>query len=229
MNTRHRPNSVSVALLSAAAVLLGGCVQTAILVEAIQGPKKIPPAYVLEDVPTAVLVDDPHHLLDNPGLARQIGTTAVHYLTTHEALVESTFVEPRDVARLESEFGRDWPLTPIDEIGRRLGAEQVIYAKITRVQIQSIDSLYRPEAMIEVKVLRSADGVRLWPSAQVLPDPANPSPGHTVVVNLPYKTRSGEGGVVTPNDVGRQLADELGLNLARLFYEYAAAAPGDGL
>ncbi|MEM7625652.1 MAG: hypothetical protein AAF333_08490 [Planctomycetota bacterium] len=212
--------------------IAGGCQGAASLLSVISGPDVVPARYVLPDEDTAVLVDDPQNHLDNPSLSRQIGTTAVYHLRlTEEALPEAEFIEPREVARLERRLARDWATTPIDEIGRQLGADQVIYAKVVSASGQIEGNLVRPTATVEVKVVRSEDGARLWPASRGLVDPAAPpGPGYRFTVEMKYQTREGSiGHRDTPHDLQRQLADELGLELARIFYPWKRPEPGESL
>ncbi|MBB6428695.1 hypothetical protein [Algisphaera agarilytica] len=219
------------ALLSLPMIMaVPACEQAAVLAEAVSGPEKVEPLYVLPDVPTLVMVDDPKHLLSNPGLARQIATTAIHYLEFHEALPTAQFIKPRELAKLEAELGDRWASTPIDEVGRRLGAEQVIYAKINSAQFHVVDTLYRPEASIEVKIIDVAEGKRSWPEAPALIDPENVPPGHMIQIKDNYESRDSRYvGDSTPDDLARRLADDAGLRLARLFYQWQKDAPGASL
>lgn len=228
----HRPRWAVTAVLTMIVGLgLGGCKGGAALFSAMSGPDKVPPQFVLPDLTTAVLVDDPQHHLANPAMARQIGTTAVHHLQLNDALDKATFIEPREVARLERQLGRDWKMMPIDQIGQKLGAEQIIYAKIIQVSGQSDATLFRPTATIDVKVIRSSDGLRLWPEAPPLADPdAPPAPGYRLSIEMQYESRQN---VATnqgiPGDLVRVLADDLGLKLAQLFYEWTLPEPGESL
>lgn len=209
----------------------GGCQGAAALIAVISGPDVIPARFVLPDKTTVVMVDDPQHFFDNPSLGRQIGTTAVHYMQLNEALIESTFIEPREVARLERRLARDWAATPIDDIGRELGADQVIYAKVINVSAEIEGTLYRPSATLEVKVISSSDGTRLWPRPGPLADPDGPpTPGHRFTVEMSYQAREGPAGSRgTPSDLLRRLADEMGQELAQNFYDWTLPEPGETL
>jgi len=231
MKTKHPPISATLFIFTLSVLpALSGCEQAAVMVEAVRGPEKIEPLYVLPDVPTLVMVDDPNHLLNNPGLARQIATTSIHYLKFHEALPTATFIDPKKLVKLEAEIGDRWTATPIDEIGRRLGAKQVVYAKINSAKFHFADTLYRPEATIEVKVIDSGTGQRLWPEAPALADPGRATPGHLIQIKDQYLSRDSRYvGDSTPDDLARRLADDAGLLLARLFYPWQADAPGSSL
>ncbi|MEM8737479.1 MAG: hypothetical protein AAGG38_03235 [Planctomycetota bacterium] len=206
-----------------------GCEYVAVIARASENPMK-PPTYVLPDETTLVMVDDPKHLLSNPGLTRQVATTAVHYLNHHKVLPTATFIEPRRLAALESRLGHRWNQTAIDTIAKELGAQQVIYAKVVSVNTQVAETLYRPEGELEVKVLRARDNVRLWPEAVTLPDPDRPQPGHRLKIRLDHVTSDSQfAGDATPDDLSRRLADEAGLRLAELFHESRKPQPGDKL
>lgn len=215
---------------SMALLTLPGCEGPGVLIDALDGPEKVPPVHVLADVPTLVMVDDPQHLLNNPGLSRQIATTAIYYLRFYETLEVADFTDPKELVKLEAQLGDRWESMPIDEVGRRLRAEQVIYARIKSVKIHVADALYRPEAVLEVKLISAADGSRLWPPVQPLADPDHPEPGHPIQIKLDYVSKDSRYvGDSTPDDLARRLADEAGLRLARLFFEWNKPEPGDSL
>ncbi len=212
--------------------LLGsmGCQTAMLAASAVQGPPKVDAKFTLPAKPTAIVVDDPRDLLDNPAIARQIGTTAMHYLRINEVLLPEMLIASREVTRLENMAGRQWSMLPIDEIGRRVGAEQVIYVKVLRVAFKTDEQLYRPEVTLETKVISCVDGSRLWPEPPPLADRENSAPGHTLTVKLDYETRASRyADDATPADLARRLADESGLAVARLFYRWAVDPVGSNL
>lgn len=214
-------------LVSAA---LTGCQSAAIAVSAVQGAPTNPAVYPLPQVRTAAVVDDPQQRLEDPSIARQIGTTTMFYLEHHEALLPAQVVAPRDVTRLQNMAGRAWSRLPIDEIGRRLDAAQVIYIKVAAVRFRTDEQLYRPEITLEVKVIDALSGDRLWPPAPPLLEAGQTAPGHRVAVQLDYETRAGRfADDATPGDLARRLADEAGLAVARLFYDWKAEPVGSSL
>ena len=209
---------------------LAGCEAAAVAVSAVQGPPKVDALFELPPRPTAILVDDPQDLLNNPGVARQIGTTAMYYLQLNEALTPEQIIAAREVTRLEAVVGRQWAGMPLDEIGRRVGAKQIIHVKITSVTFKTDEQLYRPEATLEVKVIDCEDGSRMWPESPPLPDADRPTPGQRVEVKLAYETRAGRyADEATPADLARRLADEAGLKVARLFYRWSQEPVGSSL
>jgi len=206
-----------------------GCETGALIVAAVQGPETVAPHFQLPDVATLVLVDDPDNLLNNSNLSRQIGATAVHYMKFHKALETAEFIEPKAVARLESRLSKAWSATPIDQIARKLNAKQIIYAKVTDVQTDLTETLYRPRVSLEVKVI-TADAERLWPAPPALVDPQKTTPGSPLNIRLNFASRASRKiGDATPDDLSRRLADEAGLALGRLFYEWEVPEPGSDL
>ncbi len=226
----RRPLAALACLLSmGGACGLAGCEGVALVADAVQNGEPVEALYVLPDRPTAVLVDDTTNRL-GPRATGQIATTAIHYLRANKALSKARFIEPREVARLESQLGRAWPTTPIDAIGRRLDAEQIIYARIISTSSKVAENLYRPEATLEVKVIQAKDAKRLWPHKGPIVDPKNPAPGYTLKIVLDYETRDSRYvGDATPDDISRRLADKAGLDLARLFYHWKLDPPGGRL
>lgn len=207
-----------------------GCEGPAAVMDAFQNGEPVAALYILPDVRTVVVVDDPKNFMGNPGLVRQIGTTAVHFLRHEQALETAEFVEPRDIALLEARLDEKWTSMPIAEIGRRLGAEQVIYARIKQVTMHVAGNVYRPEAVLDVKVLQSADGKRLWPNATALPDPEKAAPSHTLTIQMKYETRDSRYfGDATPDDLARKLAERIGQELAQLFYDWRRPPAGQTL
>ncbi|MEM9420795.1 MAG: hypothetical protein AAGA25_17345, partial [Planctomycetota bacterium] len=114
--------------------------------------------------------------------------------------------------------------------GRRLGAEQVIHVKINSARFHVFDTLNRPEASIEVKVIDVVESKRAWPESPALPDPENTPPGHMIFIKDNYESRDSRYvGDSTPDDLARRLADDAGLKVARLFYKWQRDAPGSSL
>ena len=194
------------------------------------GGNKVPAKYRLDNVRTVVLFDDPQNLLNNPGLARQVAATAVHYLEFKKVLRSAGFVSPAAVSRLEQQLGAEWPRTPIDAIGRKLGARQVVYARLVKVDSLVAGNVYRPRAQVEVKVVSADGGRRLWPNAGAMPSASAPLPGYTLTVEMDYQTNDGRNlGGSTPDALARQLADEIGVSLARLFHNWVEDDMGSKL
>lgn len=201
------------------AALLTGCEAPAFIAQSVGGGKKIPAVHTLEDRPTLVMIDDPNNLMGNPMLSGIIAANTAHHLRENGVLSKKIIPE-KELAALKVKMGSDYPRTPIDRIGREVGAEQVLYASIDGAALQAAPGFYRPVAMLEVKVIDAVTGKRLYPEPPPIHEPSAPSRGRTLQVQVDTKS-------IMPDSAGtdamlaRQLAEEIGLQLAQLFYEHA--------
>ncbi|MEE9404890.1 MAG: hypothetical protein V3V20_08350 [Algisphaera sp.] len=203
-----------------------GCVNIGMVHHAIYGPTPTPALFTLPDLATAVLIDDSDNTLRDPRLPRQISAVAIHNLRFHEALPTAPLIDPDIVTRLESRLADRWANTPIDDIGRQLQVGQIIHAKVTLVgpQNDTLDDGRTPTLLLEVKVIDTATGKRIWPPHAN----GQASPGHRVYVEATVAQRRRRlSGRDTPHDTLTQLSDQAGLSLAQLFYAWQPPPPGD--
>ncbi len=213
----------------AAAVVLStpGCTLFAMVDQAIHGPPPTPAVFVLPDKITAVLVDDPDNTLANARVPRTIGATALHHMRFHGAPETAVLVDAQQVARLEDQLGEAWPTTPIDDIGRRLHAQQIVYARITPQGINTHrgDRNGIPALQLDVKIIDAQSGTRIWP-----PHAVGSSDGYPLVVQATLDQRRRRlTGKDTPEQTLGHLADAAGLALGQLFYDWVPPAPGGDL
>lgn len=213
----------------AAAILLGtpGCTYLGVVNEAIHGPPRTPAVFVLPDKITAVLVDDPDYALGNPRVPRTIGAIALHHMRFHGAPATAVLVDAQQVARLEAQLGEDWPNTPIVDIGRRLSAQQIIYARVTPLGLDTHrgDRSGIPSLRLDVKIIDTHSGERIWPPTSV-----GSSDGHPLVVKATISQRRRRlAGKETAEQTLGHLADAAGLALGQLFYDWIPPAPGSEL
>ena len=195
--------------------------------EAFNGGPTTPAVYVLPDRITAVLVDDPDRTLTDPRVPRTIGAVAIHNMRFHDAPKTATLVAADQVARLEARLGDDWHTTAIDDIGRRLNAEQVVYARLTPIALDAqrgeLDGI--PSLRLDVKVIDAATGARVWP-----PDTVGSPDGYAVVTRPTIAQRRDRlSGKETARQTLDHLTEEAGLALGQLFYDWAPPPPGSTL
>lgn len=217
---------VLLALLSAAVVLCGCDSIIGFPAAAIGGPGKVPAAYTLPDRPTLVLVDDPTARFSDPNLALVVAANVEHHLKFHEVLT-APLVPTSRLADLQAKAGDDYAAMPVDQIGRELGAQQVIYVLIDAVSLQDVPGVYKPSATAQVKVIDTATGRRLFPDPPAPNQPASSTPvrGQPVAVELKYKGADvGSRGAV--ERMKRTVAEVLGRDVARLFYKWSPPEPG---
>lgn len=196
-----------------------GCEGPAFLASAFTGDKKkVDAVFTLEDRPTLIVVDDPDRRLGSTTLAGVASANTAFHLKRNDVLT-SRIVPERDVSNLAAQLGSEFYKIPIDDLGRRLGAEQVIYASVDSVTLQAAPTLYRPLAVVQVKVIDAAEGRRLFPPPPPIAEPGAPSRGRTIQVELRPKGVNTES-QGTDAMMARQLAERVGLEIAQLFYEH---------
>ncbi len=219
------PVQLIIALLICMSVAgMSGCKAIAFLAYSLF-PPKTNAFYHPQDRPTLVLVDDPADLLGFPGLTTELA----HHVGTHllDRDVVTTVVSPREMHELAERLGDEFVRTPIDRIGREVNAEQVVHIHVESISVGDEPGLYRPTATVRVKLIDAVDRVRLYPS----PITASTSPlhrsYHSVTISLPYSTAK-NGGKDELRAIGKQITEKLGLEVARLFYDYVPDEIGGG-
>ena len=237
--TRHlRRVAAPAALL--APLLLTACTFGTLVHEAVHGPPATPALFTLPDRATLVLVDADTGpataagpgagTLDDPALPHRVAAVARHHLRFHRAPATAVLVDDAAVTRLEARLGDRWSATPITEIGRRLKADQVIYARLAGADRTDAlrDDGHVAALRLRVKVLDVATGDRLWPPAAA--GLGHRTADHTlnVVATVEQRRRRLEG-KATAGDTHRALADDAGRALAQLFYDWTPPPPGERL
>ncbi|MEO0965442.1 MAG: hypothetical protein AAFY08_10010 [Planctomycetota bacterium] len=187
--------------------------------------------YTLPDRSMAVLVDDPkNQLRDVNGAGRVLANITYHLHQNRKkaGLSESTEIfGVSDVRALQREVGPEaFAAMPIDEIGRELGAEMVLYAEVLSAGARVAGGLYKPNAVVEVKLVNAEDGRRIWPNPGT--SMSGPGPGYVKTIEEEY-----EASAITDRSVEfqmmRRLAEEAGKEIAQLFYKHRGKEPGDML
>lgn len=205
-------------VLAASLLPIVGCEAVSMVALMATGGDKVKPVFILPDRPTAIIVDDRQNRLGNPVLAGVVGSNVAYHLKKNGAIT-ARIVPEKQVAALAAKLGEQYATTPIDQVGRLLGARQVIYLDIEQADLLAAPGAYRPTARVELKVIDAVSGTRLYPPPPPIDEPGVPSRGRSVGVQMPYQT------VGTPSRganamLARELAERIGLEVARLFYEY---------
>lgn len=206
-------------VLAAFLPAIAGCGGFTFLAQAIF-PDKIRAVYPLEDRVTLVMVDDPELRLRDPIVAGQIGDRMRQDLQKAGAVRE--FVSVQRLNELIAEAGNEYERISIDRVGRDLGAEQVIHVSIDSLSMGSDMGVMRPAATVTVKVIDVARGKRLFPA----PKPAEAPRG--VVLTVQTARRCTDQGSRSDESIAiRTLAQLIGRDVARLFYDHLPRQPGD--
>jgi hypothetical protein len=209
-------------LLRVAAILLcltlPGCEGVGYITQGFTGGERVKRQYKLPDKPTVVLVDDPDNQLGNPALVGVVAANLGFHLKENKAV--KTVVDHKQVVALTSRLGDQYRLTPIDQVGRLVDAQQVIYVLIEQVQLQAAPGMYRPTAVMRVKVIDAQTSARLFPEPPPIVDPVQVDRGRSVIAQMNYRkidaqTRG------TDALAAQHLAEQMGLDAARLFFDWS--------
>jgi len=162
---RCSPAALSLlALLSVAALF--GCAVPGALGYKIFGPPDVPARYVPpKDQPLVVLVESSH----SPAASVPEAEELVHAL--HLDLEEhkvAPMVEMRKVHELRDTEGKSFSRLTISEIGRRVGARQIVYIDLMQCDLLSDpgSEVYKLKLSAKVRVVDAVTAQTLWPDAE---------------------------------------------------------------
>ena len=186
-----------------------GCIQFAALWTNLTGGDVISPEFTMTKKPLLILFDDRNETVTHPRAIRrahkEISDRFIQYV------VNKIVIPFNDWQRLQ-QAERKYDKMSIREIGERLGADQVLYVRVSRftVKAEAGAPLFKGEFMARVKVLSTdrTEEVRLWPR-----DPA----GRRIAVTTPPTSMGGE---KSSGDFADELGTKMGKAIAELFYEH---------
>jgi len=186
--------------------------------------EKVTKIYELPRKRTVVLVDSAPgqgrpNILALPGPRNIIAADMGYFLEKEEALDKGQVVPPKELLKVERELGADFATTPIDEIARRVGAQQVIHVLVEEARLRATGTLLQPYAEGQVKVLDIQTGRRTFPHPTALTQNGAGEPGHRMLVEM--ERLSAE--TVTSNEAevfANKLAQEVALQVSRYFYDW---------
>lgn len=224
MTTTMRRRALTPYLLPALALLapmLAGCQLFGFMAQSVAGGKKIKARYEPSDIKTVVFIDDPTNKLPSVALAgdmaRKIGTELVEQRVLSAPNVVPT-VQLDELRNNE----RDFAAWPIDRVGAKLEAQQVIYVLVNQFHYSNPNRENRPSLEVQVKVVSTKDGRRLWPT-----DGSDGAPLMTFLWVKNFETTDVQRSLELL--VGRQLVEEAAVTVAKLFYEHEPKPIGQGL
>ena len=206
--------------------MIAGCPAAGYVAAVIAGPEKVPAMYHLPAKRTLILVDDPEHQLGNPALTNNIAAMTGEFLIQNKSEAQD-FVSVSKLSDLASQLGNDYFAMPIDSIARKLQAQQVIHVYIETVAMQYGAAMYRPTAVVQVKVIDVETGNRTFPRPGPLRE-GLPQPGHKLVVQMDYQNIDDESRT-NRNIITGKLAEQIARDVSRLFYQWEMPGPGSSL
>jgi len=225
---RHSSRRLVLALsLAGLLTVVPGCAGLGYLFDVVIGDR-VPAKYDLSPKQsTLIIVDDPQNELTEAGLRGRIGTTIAFHLKQNTAITEKQLVSWRKFREVRRKLGDDYPTTPIATVGQRTGARQVIHVLVQSVNYQLAGSIYRPTAFTETKVIDAQNGDMRFPVGGEVEGLGDPR-GFRMRTQLPPRRAdpSERGGIT---QLSRKLTRQIGLEVARLFYNHKKKPEGQSL
>lgn len=206
---RWRPLLASAALVC---VLLtaGSCNIVAPAAYIIHGPPKVSAVYKLDKSRvTVIFIDDRSNRAPRRSLRMIAAEAAEQILMQRGELREDKVITTRAIMRVAAQEQFTNPMT-IAELGQAVGAEVVIYATIDAWTLSPDGVTFSPSARARVKIIDAVADARLFPG-----DGA----GHPVTAVIPPQASPMPSGAER-DQAHLALANALGVNIARLFFDH---------
>jgi hypothetical protein len=205
------PSPTTLRLAAAlAAVLLAitaGCNIVAPAFYLIHGPEKIPRVYELDKTrPTVIFLDDRAMRVRRAPTRERIAAEAERSLL-REGAVER-MIDSRATSAVVNTEPRS-RLMPVSEVGRKVGAEVVIYVVPETFTLSTDGQTFAPVARLRVKVLDAVADQRLWPEDRQ---------GYLLEVSASTRQGAPPTDEASLREAEERFAELVGLRLAQMFY-----------
>lgn len=183
----------------------------------IGGPEKTAALYTLPPARTTVVfIDDPDSRLPSRIVRQRMGKAAERELLDNKCVPDAQVVSS-DAALAASAIDRFGQRQTIAQIGEKVGAEVVVYARAEEFTLSPDGAQFAPSGRVRIKVVDAATGKRLWPA----PESADPAAQwHLVRYDLPTRQGSAPDSLMQITQAEQQLADEMGRAIARVFFKH---------
>lgn len=207
--------------LAFAASTMSSCNLLVPLVVILAPDPEVKAVFELPDRPTVVFVDDRKNLVTPTTLRRVIANRVSRDLMLKKVL--TTTIESVDAMVIARQNDTDEYVMPMDAIGRAVGAELIIYVEMLDFRERPDPYTPKPRGVCSVRVIDVVNHIRLFPPAdaegsshplEVIMDAVNPEQ---------FASRASR------NQVALALAEQIGMETARLFYTYTDSRLGKNL
>lgn len=195
-------------------------------------PQKIEARYALPDKPTLILVDDRKGLVNNETLLRQIANSARAALEAEE-VVTVGFIGQDALAKYRADLGEAYESTSLTSFAINLDAKQIIHAEVAGYRINVGGDVIRPAITLEVKVY-DIDAIKtheppgiVFPGVNRITGAGSTKDVYTMTTEL--KSRDVSGQSAARSLAARELAEQTGRDLGRLFFDWRVPERGSEL
>ncbi|MBZ0170798.1 MAG: hypothetical protein K8E66_00310, partial [Phycisphaerales bacterium] len=175
----------------------------------VHGPEKVPQVYKLErERPVVIFIDDREFNISRTPTRERVAAAAEWALLDAKAV--DSVIDSKAAGAVVSGEPRG-ELTPISEVGRKIGAEVVIYVVPDSFALSPDGQTFAPTATLRVKVLDAVADERMWPEERE---------GYTLTVTASTRQGTAPTDRAAVREAEGEFADLVGLRLAQLFYSH---------
>ena len=211
-------------LFALAACVMSGCNIIGAAATIVAPPELVDARYELPDKPTLIVIDDPAGMVNSSAILRQIAANTQAALETEEVVTAGVVGQDR-LAAYRDELGDAYRETSLAGLALHLEARQVIHAEVVDYQMNMAGNVIRPSITLSVKVFDLDERDRVFPAtdgAFVGETPNAP----TYILQTRLHAQDVSGRSAQRNIMARELANDAGRDLGRLFFDWRKPPPG---
>lgn len=202
-----------------------GCNVIAGAATVVAPPPKIEAKYELPDKATLIVVDDPRGMVGSPSTLRRIAAATRNVLEAEKVVVLGGFVGQAELADYREELGGRYNQTSLAALAMHLGAKQVIHAEVTGYQVGLGGNVIQPAIALNVKVFDLDERARVFPANSDADTSVDAGASiYSLQSQMPAQDITGQSAI--RGIAVRDLADQTGRDIARLFFDWRMPQPG---
>ena len=200
-------------LLTAYCLLLPGCNVLSAIAYKTYGPMKIPAEYKPPQEPMLVLAESYHQSNDLQPYADQLTMLVELELTRNKV---APLVDQAKLTALRNQMGRDFENMKIPDVGRAVGAKQIMYIDLQECNFDSVagSEMFRGSIKAKVRIVDVETSQTKWPSV---------SDGQPFAATTDYTRKEARD---TPLAVRNMMLEDLAGAISRLFYDFKPNSEG---
>lgn len=199
--------------------LAAGCNYIGAAVLAIEGPPKIEKVTDLPtDRPLVVFVDDPQNKLPRRSVREAVARAAEEDIIREELTDGAPVISSAAAMRIAATERYGDPMS-IVEVGRRVGAEIVVYVRIDNWTLAREVGVVSPAARARVKIIDVTENKRVWP-------PETPD-GYQMQALFPVQSKEAPSTLDERTQLEDSFALYFGREISRLFYKHERESVSD--
>jgi len=145
-------------------LVVSGCALPSAIAYKVFGPAPVPARYAPPKEPMLVMVEEANASAGPMLESEELALAIRQQLAEHDV---APLIDPQEVQRLRDSAPAGFRQMGISEIGRRVGARQVLYVAIRRFDLESPQAadVMRARLAVELKVIDTQSAEVRWPES----------------------------------------------------------------